>query len=614
MHLPILGRDHAFLAGAKVNKMKISNRNGMDTCITTIAFCIMVLLLPVPVWLPNSFGDSDKTSLSAEERLRLGERMYRKGILPSGKPMKAFAKGNPSLPGTAFSCESCHLRSGLGSLEGNVFTPPTNGAKLFKPLQVYSPPPDEPTSPFMPRHIVEQNLKYYQTPRSRPIYTDESLAYALRDGIDSAGRIMNDIMPRYRLEDEDMRLLISYLKSLSSEFSPGVSDTTLRFATIITDDVSPEAQNAMLVPLENFIRNENETNFLAQQPEGIRPRSTGFRSRLMAQTSLAPTGVAIRKLSLSRWVLKGSPETWRNQLEEYSRNAPVFAILGGITKGEWQPIHQFCEENQIPSIFPITDYPVISQSDWYTLYLSKGYYQEGEGAASFLNDLDEFKDKPIVQIVRDTREGHALSRGFLETWRDFGQKAPVTVILKAGEKLTAEFLQQKLVQENASAIILWDGSESLKALEMLAAGKNRPAMVLVSSSYLGKSMFSFDEKIRDFTYLTYPYGITQLPGEKNPSSMGGVKKFNAEANAVATIRTSQQSYILTVILSMALTEMRENYYRDNLLDVIGMIMDQDVPLYERLSFGQGQRYASKGCYIVQLGKSGLVKKSGWLIH
>jgi hypothetical protein len=39
--------------------------------------------------------------------------------------------------------------------------------------------------------------------------------------------------------------------------------------------------------------------------------------------------------------------------------------------------------------------------------------------------------------------------------------------------------------------------------------------------------------------------------------------------------------------------------------------------YERLSFGPGQRYAAKGCHVVQL-TSGhepkLVRKGDWVIH
>jgi hypothetical protein len=137
-------------------------------------------------------------------------------------------------------------------------------------------------------------------------------------------------------------------------------------------------------------------------------------------------------------------------------------------------------------------------------------------------------------------------------------------------------------------------------------------MVLVSSSYLGKSMFSLNEKVRDFTYLTYPYGMSQSPQDKlNNNPVRRKKEFSVETNAVATTRISQQSYILTSILNLALLEMKGNYYRDNLLDVIGTIDDLDVPLYDRFSFGAGQRYASKGCHIVQLTRTGLVK-SGWV--
>jgi hypothetical protein len=189
----------------------------------------------------------------------------------------------------------------------------------------------------------------------------------------------------------------------------------------------------------------------------------------------------------------------------------------------------------------------------------------------------------------------------------------VTLLLKPGETLDAERLQGELAGEKPAVIVLWDGPESLKALEKLVGARDRPALALVSSSFLGESMFSLAEKVRGFTDLTYPYGMTQTPEEKRASSMGA-KKFDAAANAMATNRISQQAYIIAIILDMALADMRGNYYRDNLIDVIGTLMDQDVSLYERLSFGADNRYASKGCYVVQLTKSGLVKKSGWLVH
>jgi hypothetical protein len=39
--------------------------------------------------------------------------------------------------------------------------------------------------------------------------------------------------------------------------------------------------------------------------------------------------------------------------------------------------------------------------------------------------------------------------------------------------------------------------------------------------------------------------------------------------------------------------------------------------FERLSFGPGQRYMSKGCYIIQLASGSqpeMIRKSDWVIH
>jgi len=73
------------------------------------------------------------------------------------------------------------------------------------------------------------------------------------------------------------------------------------------------------------------------------------------------------------------------------------------------------------------------------------------------------------------------------------------------------------------------------------------------------------------------------------------------------------------ILSAALARMKDNFYRDYLLDVMDMMIDQTYAIapYERVSFGPGQRYASKGCYIVQLGPGplpDLLKRSDWVVH
>jgi hypothetical protein len=560
--------------------------------------CCVALLLQLS--LSKSFGESPQLSSAPEKILRLGERLYREGILPSGKPVRTMTKGEPSIPGTNFACGSCHLRSGLGALDENVYTPPANGRRLFQP-----------------RYSVYKGIEQSQMPPLRPPYTDITLMEAIRTGKDPACRALNDVMPRYILEDSDAMILVNYLKSLSSQFSPGVTDTSLRFATIIADDVIPEERNAMLSSLESYCKLVN-----SQVNSFNNPRYA--KSRLMAQNMLGSRELANKNILLSIWVLKGPPETWRAQMEEYNRREPVFALLGGITNNDWKPIHQFCEDNRIPCLFPNTNFPVISGTDWYTLYLSKGYYQEGEGAARYLNSKDyPAKGKTIVQIVRASREGQTLSTGFQETWRDFGQQTPVTITLPPEKLLSKDLLDQVLSREKPAALIVWDDSNALPALESLADDKRKPELVFVSSRYLGNSIWTIKEQLRDLTYITYPFSFSPYVIK---AGMGGQK---AAPNLQLTLRrddvplkdNSQKIVQLTNALTQQLTywlmTMKGEYYRDNLLDVIGTTMDQDYPVFGRISFGAGQRYVAKGCYIVQISKGDkpeLIKKSDWEIY
>ena len=131
----------------------------------------------------------------------------------------------------------------------------------------------------------------------------------------------------------------------------------------------------MLGPLQKFVDSKNK---LARYYETF----GGVKSRRMAEAMYVNSKEFAypRRISLSPWVLKGAPDTWRAQLEEYYRKEPVFALIGGITTGEWGPIHKFCEDNQIPCIFPYTDFPVISDTDWYTLLTSpKAIIRKGRG-------------------------------------------------------------------------------------------------------------------------------------------------------------------------------------------------------------------------------------------
>ncbi|NJC89269.1 MAG: amino acid ABC transporter substrate-binding protein [Desulfuromonas sp.] len=531
---------------------------------------------------------------SAAEIQRLGERMYRDGLLPSGAVMKAFVSDDVPVDGTAFTCVSCHLRSGLGSIEGEVVTPPTNGRILYQERKPY-------VQGAIHVPLIHNYAVYLP---ERPAYTDQTLAALISAGIDPTGRSVLKAMPRYELDDRDMAIMIAYLKALSDQPSPGVGEHVIRFATVIVAGTDPVAVESMLLPLQFSVDRKNRLAAAA----GANPRVARMGYNMLGD-------LQSYTFTLARWTLTGPPEGWRAQLDDYYRKEPVFALLGGISPGDWEPVHRFCEENRIPDLFPVVDYPVISDSDWYTLYFSRGIRQEGEAAARYLHGMaDLIKDRAIVQVIRDTRRGRALADGFRAGWQATGHTPAIDVLLPAAEALTGERLQQIVAGHKPAVLLVWDDAASLPAIGALAGQPDRPGLVLASGNWFGQALWTVPEPLRELVYFTWPW---RLPQEDARFDISVNKIFAGKSPAAYDPRIVRQSYTTGEVLGKALMEMRGEYHRDFLYDTIGMMTDMYYPLYERVSFGPGQRYAAKGCFIVQLGKGEkpqLERRSEWVMQ
>lgn len=326
--------------------------------------------------------------------------------------------------------------------------------------------------------------------------------------------------------------------------------------------------------------------------------------------------VPYRRYSLAVWELSGAPETWGAQLDGYYSEAPVFALLGGITSGEWAPIHQFAERNTIPCLLPITDLPVISDSDWYTLYFSKGTYQEGEAAARFLRRAEQLAANiPVVQVYRSTAAGRATARGFREARSTMGLAAPKDLELAVDHVVDAAFWN-RLVEEQAGAVLaLWLSPADLAGIGRLSL-EPRPPMVFVSSSLLGDDLATLPDPIRDITYVTDPYSF---PEDEERSRLATRSWLKAKGLEVTHFDIQSKMYFVGWTLAGMVKMMRDDFYRDYFLEKADMMRDQyySIAVYPRLSFGPGQRYASKGCYVAQLTTGPdprLEKRSDWVIH
>ena len=181
------------------------------------------------------------------------------------------------------ACVNCHRRSGLGGHEGRTSIPPVAGPYLFHSD---------------PQSSQRGGLPYAEGVRpDREPYSDATLARAIRDGVDSSGKSLSYLMPRYALGDADMAALIAYLKTLDPRRQPGVSGAVLHLATIFTPDADPVKQQGVLDVMRQFVAERNAR----QRAPG--PQLMTSERAMLSKSMFRP----VRQWELHVWQLRGRP-------------------------------------------------------------------------------------------------------------------------------------------------------------------------------------------------------------------------------------------------------------------------------------------------------------------
>lgn len=526
----------------------------------------------------------DSDSATASHRLELGRRMYMEGVLPSGKMMTATVSGDIQVTGDQVRCGACHRRSGLGSSEGQEVIPAVAGDLLYAPLRL-------PTS------------KPPLAPEIRPAYTDASLQRAIRSGIGAGGKILSPFMPRYALSDEELDLLNGYLKTLSTDPAPGVSKKDIHFATIVAESADPGDRKALTDVLEVYFKQKNA----GTRHESHRAENAPWHKKWV----FGP----YRKWVLHVWELKGPRESWRRQLEDRYRQHPVFAVLSGVAPGSWRPIHEFCNEFQLPCLFPTTDLPVIDEHDFYSMYFSKGMALEGETIARHLAD-DELLTHPVVQVFRagDPRGETAAAalRRSLET-----RGVPVTHFSLTGDAEADPRVWQSLrVEAREAVMVLWLGESDLQTFWGHLETGAGPERIYLSTTVYDSDPKGVPAPARDRVYFAHPYELPAALPRRLARSTGWLRFKKIYAPAAEQVQAN--AYFALKMAGEGVGHIRGFFSREYFLERIEHMVDNATytSVYPRISLAPDQRFVSKGCYIARLPKDGdgsLVAVTGWLI-
>lgn len=523
-----------------------------------------------------------------------GRRIYVDGILPSGEALRA-SLGGVEVSGQAFACGVCHRPSGFGSVEGAAPVPPVAGGVLFAPRQL-----DRATR-FRQLYQEDQGNLFYarvRDPRLRPAYDLDSLDTVLHDGIDSAGRQLDPWMPRYALSRQDLANLVAYLGSLGRGPDPGVERTRIHLATLVGPEISEDRSEAMLDVMQAYVRRKNTAVAGLRDHPG---HSINHRADFSATW---------RDWVLHVWRLEGTRETWGDQLRTAYGRQPVFAILGGLATGPWQPIHDFCEAESIPCLFPSTDLPVTDERGAYSLYLSRGRVGEAETLARHLAAVAE-PGLRIIQIhnqeERSRRPAEALARALGVVALD-AQGLDVQGLdvetHAVSSPLDAATWRRLTGSAEPSILVSWLPDAGLATRSLPRASGVRH--LYLSGGLLGAVPTHVSPSLIGRIRMLWPFA---LPGQVVPRiyRLRGWLRSRGLANRHE--RLQLDTFFALSVADHAFGHLVTRYDRDYFIELVEHETENTLSpgIYPRLSLGPGQRFASKTCTITSLEKGGTLE-------
>jgi hypothetical protein len=505
------------------------------------------------------------SALATENSLGLGQRIYREGTLATGQPVQAEREPGMPIAGASAACVNCHRRSGLGMKEGRTSIPPIAGIYLYHPRA---------------GTMDDLDLPFVEGMRAdRDPYTDATLARAIRTGIGADGKPLSYLMPHYTLNDEQMAGLIAYLKDLSPGHVPGVTDSLLHFATIVTPDAISAERQGVLDVLEKFFLDKNHY---------VRAESPRLRSshRMMFKVN--------RPWRLHVWELTGAAETWETQLRAHLSAEPVFAVISGVGGSNWAPIHRFCEAQSLPCLFPNLDLPATGERDFDSLYLSKGVLLEAQLLAREIREQQG--TAPAHRVLQVFRDGDVGQQAAMELDRSLAGQGLEVINLRLAKGGDGRSLVEALRAARAKdALVLWLRPEDVAALGPVPL---EPASVLISGRMAGLESAPLPAAWRSIARMAYPFDLPEQRRVRVDYPLGW---FSIRKIPVVSQQAQTDTWLACGIVSDAINHMADTFVRDYLVERIEEMLEHRVitGYYPRLALAPGQRFASKGGYIVR---------------
>jgi len=329
--------------------------------------------------------------------------------------------------------------------------------------------------------------------------------------------------------------------------------------------------------------------------------------RLRDRDSPGATHARYRAWNLQVWDLEGPPASWDAQLAAAYRRQPVFALLSGLSDGEWAPVERFAERMGLPCWFPTVDVPPLDPNEFYSTYYTAGVGLEAAALAQHLG-----RSGGLTRVVQVRGRGLAEERaaGVLREKLAAGSVPLEERVVDAGDPAAVGAALAGL--KSSEPVVLWMRAADLGRLSGVPPP---PGSVYLSGLLARGEQAPLPAAWKARARLIYPF---ELPDRRRTNVTRFHSWLRTRNLTPVDERAQADAYLAVQLFSARVEDMLEALYRDYLVERAESFVAERVSpvLYRSLGLGPGQRVASKGAYVVHFAGpdgAGLAPDSDWIV-
>jgi len=212
----------------------------------------------------------------------------------------------------------------------------------------------------------------------------------------------------------------------------------------------------------------------------------------------------------------------------------------------------------------------------------------------------------IVQVYRDVDEGRVPARVLRNAL-----PAVVDRVVAPGVALTPAFWKRLVRETRPDVLVLWLGPEDAAALGPAANALAGVRRVVFSYTLLGEAE-RVPAGLRRQAWLTWRYA---LPGHEEPLVYRVRAWMRARRVEPGPERLQLDTWFALAVTDHSLVHLVENFSRDFFVESVEEETENALSpgVFPSLSLGPGQRFASKGSYVVRLADGGVAAVGGWIV-